>query len=613
MNYNILNYQIEKVLGEGGMSRVYLGVDPITYQKVAIKELFSHLTQNQEIRDRFRREAQVLASLNHSNIVRLIRYEETDKHLYLVQEYIDGNDLYEYIKNYKGAIDEIEAIKLFCEILDAFIYAHSKGVIHRDIKPSNIILDHDNHIKILDFGIAKILTDELSDIHTKTGVKIGTLLYMSPEQVLGENISYATDIYSLGVLLFQMLTGKPPYDYSIASEYQILKKIVAEPLLKMSIIYPYISDELQEIVDKATSKQISDRYVDCASFKKAIISIENNKYLYGEKTVFSSNTVLSSKTLLDERRVPNDITTYKKNTVFGKIRALGVNTILQKSEVLDESIDLMRMIGKQKDNIFRFIYQNNKYFIGLAVFLMIISTIVYINQNKANNQNNGFDKIKNNVFVYNAMNNLDTKNFIDSQVDHNIALSDYNMGDMYEKGKGVSINKSEAFNLYKKAALQGNVNAENKIGYMYENGIGVIKNIGEAVKWYKKAAEQGNASAQNNLGYMYDIGRGVEKNVDKALKLYKKAAEQGNEIAQNNLGYMYDTGRGVEKDNKKAVRWYHLAALQGNLNAQYNLGLKYLYGEGVIRDNSKAIYWFEKARSQGHKKAGSKIAEIIRR
>jgi len=180
-----------------------------------------------------------------------------------------------YINNQKGTISEKEVIALMTIILDAFSYAHSKGVIHRDIKPSNIIIDKDNNIKILDFGIAKILDSGFSDLHTKTGIKIGTLVYMSPEQVKGEEISYLTDIYSLGIVLFQLLTGRTPYDSIKESEYEIQKKIVINSLPKMKSIYPYVSDDMQLIVDKATSKNMYNRYASCNEFKNAL-NIENN-------------------------------------------------------------------------------------------------------------------------------------------------------------------------------------------------------------------------------------------------------------------------------------------------------------------------------------------------
>ena len=270
MEQQILNYRIESILGEGGMSRVYLGVEPVTGQKVAIKELLPHLATLDDLRERFRREAQFMARLNHPNIVRLIRYEESGNRLLLVLEYIEGINLEEYITNHRGPIPEEEAKELFCQLLDAFAYAHENDVVHRDIKPSNIIITSGNQVKVIDFGIAKIAGGESGILRTKTGTRIGTVAYMSPEQVRGQVVDWQTDIYSLGVLLHQMLTGKAPYNLATESEFDVQTKIVKERLPRMQESYEYISGEIQAIIDKATAKEKSARYRNCNEFMQAI-------------------------------------------------------------------------------------------------------------------------------------------------------------------------------------------------------------------------------------------------------------------------------------------------------------------------------------------------------
>ncbi len=270
MEQRILNYQIERLLGEGGMSRVYLGIDLKTGQKVAIKELLAHLANHDELRERFRREAQFMAKLNHEHIVRLIRYEEIGTRLFLVQEYIEGITLEEYITKERGPIPEDEAKELFCQLLDAFAYAHDNKVIHRDIKPSNILITKGNQVKVVDFGIARIAGGSSGALRTKTGVRMGTPAYMSPEQVSGREVDDSTDIYSLGVLLYQMLTGKAPYDMDTESEFEVQVKIVKEPLPRMKSTYEYVSENMQRIVDKATAKETGDRYRNCNDFMQAI-------------------------------------------------------------------------------------------------------------------------------------------------------------------------------------------------------------------------------------------------------------------------------------------------------------------------------------------------------
>lgn len=268
----ILKYRVERLLGEGGMSRVYLGIDPMTGQRVAIKVLHPHLANHSKIRDLFLQEAESLAKLDHPDIVMLVDYNP--EMLVLVQQYIDGMDLEEYITHHRGPIPEEEAKDLFCKLLEAFAYVHRNKVIHRDIKPANILITRGNGIKVVDFGIAK---DTEAGHETSTGTRMGTVAYMSPEQIKnkpGEKIDQRTDIYSLGVLLHQMLAGKPPYDTEKDSIFDIQLKIVQEPLPRMQGIYEYVSKEMQLIVDKATAKDRNKRYKNCEEFLWAIRSVK---------------------------------------------------------------------------------------------------------------------------------------------------------------------------------------------------------------------------------------------------------------------------------------------------------------------------------------------------
>jgi len=271
MSQEILNYRIEREIGEGGMSRVYKGIDPKTGQEVAIKELLPHLVHHDEVRQRFRREAQVLAILNHPHIVRLIRYEEVGDNLYLVQEYVDGMNLARYIGEHRGTIPEADTVHLFCQILDALAFAHEAGVVHRDIKPSNILMMPTGQVKVLDFGIARIVGDESGGFRTKTGTRIGTVAYMSPEQVNAKaDIDHRSDIYSAGVLFYHMLTGMPPYDMATDSEFDVQMKIVRDSLPRMREINPAVSEKMQQIVDKATAKSREARYQSCQEFLQAL-------------------------------------------------------------------------------------------------------------------------------------------------------------------------------------------------------------------------------------------------------------------------------------------------------------------------------------------------------
>jgi len=182
-----------------------------------------------------------------------------------------------------------------------------------------------------------------------------------------------------------------------------------------------------------------------------------------------------------------------------------------------------------------------------------------------------------------------------------------NLGNMYINGNGVISDDKEAVKWYKKSAEQDHDYAQFNLGVMYANGRGVEKDDKEAVKWYTKAAEQENANAQSNLAWMYANGQGVLKDYKKAVKLYKKAAEQENANAQNNLAWMYANGQGVKKDDKDAFKWYTKAAEQENANAQNNLGLAYENGQGVKKDDKEAFKWYTKAAEQENANAQNNL------
>lgn len=267
----VLNYTIKSLIGKGGMGSVYLGEHKhIKQQKVAIKVINGNVI-NDFTRQRLAEEADRLARMNHPNIVHFINYHIDDNGtVYLIMEYADGRNLEDYIKNVSGLIVEDRICGIFEPLLDAFDYAHKHKVIHKDIKPSNIVITNEGVPKILDFGIAALLDER--EQSAENGVIMGTPSYMSPEQVKGETLDPRSDIYSLGILLHHMMTGNAPYDTTTLSEHEIYKRVVEQNLPKMKTFYKFISEKVQRVVDKATSKKPEARYQSCAEFKKALHS-----------------------------------------------------------------------------------------------------------------------------------------------------------------------------------------------------------------------------------------------------------------------------------------------------------------------------------------------------
>ena len=271
INKKIGNYTITRKIGEGGMASVYEGIHEKLGTKVAIKILSPILARNPQLRQRFENEANFMASLSHPHITRVLDVEEKDETLAIIMELLEGEDLDARVKR-TGPLSTNEVKMLFTQVLNAFDYAHSKGIVHRDIKPANIFIDKNNQVKILDFGIAKLFGT--GNEMTQTGTQMGTPVYMSPEQVKGEkSIDHRSDIYALGVTLYFTLTGKAPYESAEESSYEIFTKIINEPIpsLENNPIF-------DAIIQKAASKDRNTRYQSVEEMRKELntsVSISN--------------------------------------------------------------------------------------------------------------------------------------------------------------------------------------------------------------------------------------------------------------------------------------------------------------------------------------------------
>jgi len=278
------NYKITSKIGEGGMGNVFLAEHQKLNRKVAIKNLHDVLIKNEEIRKRFQNEAEAMAKLQHENIVNLLDFEENENGLFLIMEYVDGAPLDELLK--ANSIPADQSMEIIKSVLEGLKYAHKKNIIHRDIKPSNILISgEDMSPKILDFGIAKMLGVDNS--MTKTGTQMGTVYFMSPEQVTGKKVDQRSDIYAVGVTLFQLINGSNPYA-NITTEYEVFNKIVNEELPDLSS--KGIPAGVTEIIAKSTSKNIEDRYQSC---QEMIDDIED--FMSGKKPKSKPKTTAAKK------------------------------------------------------------------------------------------------------------------------------------------------------------------------------------------------------------------------------------------------------------------------------------------------------------------------------
>ena len=251
-------YQIEALLGQGGMSAVYRANDPNLRRLVAIKLIHTHLSTDPNFIGRFKEEAAAVARLRHPNIVQVHDFNVDGDIYYMVMEYLVGETLQARLKrlNASGRCMPVdEALRLCIQVCEAAGYAHNHELVHRDIKPANIMLNVDGQAILMDFGIVKIIG---GDYHTATGATIGTAMYMSPEQIRSERIDDRADIYSLGVTLFEMLSGRPPF--MADSALTLMMMVLNDPLPDLSETRSAIPKSLNQVVQKALAKDPTKRF-----------------------------------------------------------------------------------------------------------------------------------------------------------------------------------------------------------------------------------------------------------------------------------------------------------------------------------------------------------------
>ncbi|MFA5882659.1 MAG: Stk1 family PASTA domain-containing Ser/Thr kinase [Acidimicrobiia bacterium] len=249
-------YEIERELARGGMADVYLATDRQLKRNVAVKVLFPEFARDPSFVERFRREAQNAASLNHPNIAAVYDWGQEHGTYYIVMEYVEGRSLRDIIRA-EGQVPAVASARIAAELADALSFAHRRGVIHRDVKPGNVLLTATGQVKLTDFGIAANQFDANQGL-TQTGAVMGTATYFSPEQAQGHPVDGRSDVYALGVVLYEMLTGVPPF--SGESPVAVAMKHVREVPPPMTTRVPDVPSQLQSIVNAALTKEIEVRY-----------------------------------------------------------------------------------------------------------------------------------------------------------------------------------------------------------------------------------------------------------------------------------------------------------------------------------------------------------------
>ena len=268
-------YAILRFIGAGGMGQVFLAKDTRLGRRVALKILSHEVVQNADLKRRFQREARAASYLNHPNIITIFDVGESEGTHYMATEFIHGRTLRQTMT--AGSLSLKQVLTISIQIAGALVAAHQAGIIHRDIKPENVMIRHDSLVKVLDFGLAKLIQSPTArlytqpDVETDTGVIMGTMRYMSPEQARGQKIDFRTDLFSFGIVLYEMISGQPPFQGITALD--TLALLISEEPPPLKSIAPHIPQAFSDIVEQALQKDPQHRFQNAQMMLSALKAI----------------------------------------------------------------------------------------------------------------------------------------------------------------------------------------------------------------------------------------------------------------------------------------------------------------------------------------------------
>jgi len=282
-------YKIIGEIGEGAMGVVYKAHDPVLNRFVAIKMISATVKADNELRQRFQREAQAAAGLNHPNIITVHDFGEEQGKIYMAMELLEGVDLRDLISG--GEVGSLETrLSIMEQVCDGLAFAHAKGIVHRDLKPGNIHIQGNGQVKVLDFGLARLDSSDM----TKTGLVMGTPNYMSPEQVLGEKVDARSDIFSIGAVFYEMFCGHKPFHSD--SVHTVMFQVVHKEPPPLRERAPDMPEGLVQIIEKAMAKDREKRYQSAGQLRSALLTFRRT---LGLSMASPSSTMPPSDPLLE--------------------------------------------------------------------------------------------------------------------------------------------------------------------------------------------------------------------------------------------------------------------------------------------------------------------------
>ncbi len=495
--YNTGDYQIRRFVARGGQGVVLYALDQQD-SPAAIKIL---IAKNEDAAMRFTSEQNTLKEMTHPNLSKFITSGTEGSLNWLAMGWINGTSLAQHLAGFPDGLTTDSVKLIMQQLLSGIDYLHERGIIHRDLKPGNIMISDDNAVKITDFGIAKQLNvDQSMTMATMTGAVVGTACYMSPEQLEGETITEKSDIFALGIIWQQMLTGGDP----------------AKGILKQTESRMDCPQAWQRSIELCLNRKPDHR----PTIREIKNALDGNPV----QSTITQKINVQAIPLVVEKDTPSQPSnrgtverktekTIKKEDVIHKIAVNGTSMILRRNLLIFGAIILLSSVFSSI-----LFYGCNKSVKGQG------DSESQFNHGQSSEKGDGV-----------AKDPIEAVKWYRKAAEQGNADAQYELGKCYYSGEGVAKDPIEAVKWYRKAAEQGNASGQLGIGSCYDLGNGVEEDPVEAVRWYRKSAAQENADAQYELGKCYYNGEGVAKDEAEAVEWYSKAAKQGHIQAKATL------------------------------------------------------------------------------
>jgi len=601
-------YQLQDRIGAGGFAEVFRARDLRLKRDLAVKVLRPDLGLSPELVQRFRREAETIATLRNAHIVPVYDIGEAEGLAFLIMPLISGESLRAALDR-DGAMPPGEVRRILREAALGLAAAHDAGVIHRDIKPENIMLEgRDKRVLLMDFGIAKAVgaaTDgDPGTTLTTTGIIIGTPQYMSPEQAAGDkSIDARSDQYSLAVVGYRMLAGELPFggDSTRAVLYQQL--VATPPPIQTKV--PNLPGGLANAITRAMLKEPAERFGDMLEFAAMVDS--ELPALEPEPTAempalrpqparprrrplvigaVAGAVILVGAWLVarpgSPRHAPTVVTTPPPrlappadSLAVAPVRAVAAADTQPASAALRPAAPAPATASKS----------------GLPKPVVKAPTPARTKAPAAAATTPTQSCTRSAALA----NWSAAATACLAEANAGSPTAQRLLGTMYDKGQGVAANPAEALSWYRRAAASNDAEAEFLLSQMFDVGRGTPQNQAEGVVHLRLAASGGWLRAQQLLAYRLENGTGVRKSEPEAAAWYRRAAERGDAISQQKLGDFLAKGRGVDKNEAEALDWYRKAALQGSGPAAWQAAQAYFKGRGIARNDSLGMEWLRRA------------------